>query len=307
MRAAIRKNGFTLVELLVVIAIIGTLMGLLLPAVQSTREAGRRNTCSNNLAQLGKATLNFDSSRGFLPGWRNPALSTVNTNNYSWHVPLLPHIERRDIFVAMSGTASPAAAQTPYIDLLVCPSSPPDALNAPTCAYVGNCGNAPYTAGQSKGDGVMFDQVTNPARISMDNVSSADGVATTLLFSEKCGSNVTQTTWSAPRGAPYSPGTSTGSAPFAIAVPGFVHPNSTTVAKVINPASTAGTDLVRGISSNHPGGAMATFCDGHVIFLKDSISALVFSQLMSSNKEAESTAVQAFDALYPILSEGDFK
>jgi prepilin-type N-terminal cleavage/methylation domain-containing protein/prepilin-type processing-associated H-X9-DG protein len=297
------KSAFTLVELLVVISIIGTLMGLLLPAVQSARESGRRNTCSNNLAQLGRAVLTFDSARGFVPGWRNPALSNTNANTYSWPVPLLPNIERRDIFNAMSGTASPAATQTPYIEILVCPSSPPDATSSPTCAYAGNCG----TGTQIKGDGVMFDQVTNPVRITLDNVSSADGSATTLLFSEKCGSNVTQTTWATPRSSPYSPLTASGAAPFAIGVPGFVHPNSTAVAKAINAASAAGTDLVRGLSSNHPGGVVAAFCDGHVQFLKDSIPVRVLSQLMSSNREAESAAVQEFDALYPILSEGDFK
>lgn len=65
------RKGFTLVELLVVVGIVGGLVGLLFPAVQSARESARRVQCSNNLRQLGLASLALESSHGFYPtgGW----------------------------------------------------------------------------------------------------------------------------------------------------------------------------------------------------------------------------------------------
>src|SRR6476620_4288034 len=91
-----RRSGFTLVELLVVIAILGVLVALLLPAVQSAREASRRIKCANHLKQIGLALQNYENTFKILPmGTMNIATGGVGlANNASPHPMMLPYLEQ---------------------------------------------------------------------------------------------------------------------------------------------------------------------------------------------------------------------
>lgn len=287
------RRAFTLVELLVVIAIIGTLMGLLLPAVQAAREAGRRNTCANNAAQLCKAVTAFDGQRGFIPGWRNAVVLNSGTSQHTWTVPLMPNIERKDVLDAIKAGTSVTSIVIP---MLLCPSSPPDSNNDTSMAFVGNCGNL----GQgNKGDGIMFD--AGVTKIGLDYVTNGDGATNTLLFSERNGDGATQPQWAPQAASPYT-ANETGGEAFA----GFVHslnPNTAASGKVINSAVTGPTSKHAYPSSMHSGGVTAGFCDGHVIFLRDTVDGLVYSQLLTSKTSGASPAYSGLG----VLSAADFQ
>lgn len=120
-----KRLGFTLVELLVVIAIIGTLVALLLPAVQQAREAARRMQCGNNLKQLALALHNYENTYRRLPpngnsraGWR-----------HGWNYRILPFVEQNALFEQydINGEWFDADNQDVYsqpVSTFQCPSAP---------------------------------------------------------------------------------------------------------------------------------------------------------------------------------------
>lgn len=129
------SRGMTLIELLVVIAIIGTLVALLLPAVQATREAARRVQCADHLKQLGLASLAHEQVHGYYPsgGWGSawigdPDYGFGRTQPGGWAYSVLPYLEQDVVHQSGKGasaTEKKAAAielaQT-ALDVFHCPS-----------------------------------------------------------------------------------------------------------------------------------------------------------------------------------------
>ena len=313
------RGGFTLVELLVVIAIIGTLVGLLLPAVQQAREAARRSACTNNAKQLALACLNYESTRKRLPAANDR--SVVTTPGWSWIVHLLPFIEETNLYNNLSSntgkfssnytTAAGTTALNTGLPQLVCPSSTVSSPNsaladgqrgftqykaAAACSLI-SASTPASTATTGGGALTKFIWTANPSPavntsypgIEFRDVQNGDGTSKTVFFGEVCEQSELSawargdTTWISPTaqtGISYT----NGSAP---AITKVIGRNLGTAA-----SPTAGTTAdfygtgtaVQGLGSFHTGNlVMHAYGDGHTSAISADIEQGVLGSIYTRN------------------------
>ena len=296
------RRGISLLEIVVSIAIIGMLLGLLVPAVQQSREAGRRIACANNLKQLATATQLYESNHGSFP--------MGNSDGRSAFVALLPFMDRAALFresntispfpnpFSLSGT-SPTIYQT-SLPVFSCIS---DSATGTTQAMAGTSYAMNWGSGVQKygynglfrpliPDPILPNGLVRPADVR-------DGLSNTAMFAEILQSNGqldrVRTVWNLPtamplpaqyeafsntcrdlsvvtgglsdvRGRPWAHGDV-----FRTAYTHMIEPN--------RPSCTNGGVVPMGsysAGSAHSNGAQVAFADGHIDFVSNQVSLSVW-------------------------------
>ncbi|MCI0334576.1 MAG: DUF1559 domain-containing protein [Planctomycetes bacterium] len=274
-------RGFTLVELLVTISIIGVLVGLLIPAVQSARESSRRAHCTNNLKQIGLAFHEYELHMGKYPLGVAASKSDgdpTGVAGFGWATSLLPHLQQRALYNrltlpmgqlhdVMQTPVGRDLAQVP-LPSFRCPSDTGYELNdnrpfagakygdthAAKSNYIGNHGTRFITFAEKQSNyradsfGLLW-----PGS-NCTEASVTDGTSNTILVGERRSED-----WGG----------------VWIGVRDYNSDGDLGLRQVFGISdvkiNALGEDARRGFSSNHPGGALFVFADGHVEFIDEEI------------------------------------
>jgi prepilin-type N-terminal cleavage/methylation domain-containing protein/prepilin-type processing-associated H-X9-DG protein len=278
------RQAFTMIELLVVVGIIGVLIGLLLPAVQSTREAARSAQCGNNLLQLGIALGNYATThRTFPPGSvdaKGPILNLPKGYHYGWAVQILPFDGldtlshrfdlTRSVYDPVNQTARGA-----IVSRFLCPSE----NQLCPMSYAG-CHHDVEAPIDVNNHGVLYLN----SRVRYDDIG--DGPAYTILLGEitqnegtlgwasgtratlrNTGTGINGHSMAAPPGSATRPGA------------GAAHPAELTTIAEMAEQGFVPVDFVGGFSSHHRMGANFLFCDGSVRRVKEAIDVRIYRLL----------------------------
>lgn len=285
-------SGFTLVELLVVISIIGILVGLLLPAVQAAREAGRRSQCQNNLKQLGLAFEQYHLHMRSYPAGTlqsKPDGDPTGVAGFGWAPQLLPYLQQEALYNYLGlpkgqlhdvlKTSSGKELASIALPMLRCPSDSSMLLNpdrpftgakygdfqAARTNYVANHGTRFVTLKERQLDYLRdsFGVFWPDSKCKESHIT--DGSSNTILAGE--------------RSTEYWGGVWVGTRDYnSDGDSGLRQVFGISDTKINDRDIEAGR---RGFSSMHPGGAFFVFADGHVEFLDESIE---FEQAGAASK-----------------------
>jgi prepilin-type N-terminal cleavage/methylation domain-containing protein len=317
----LRRQAFTLVELLVVIAIIGTLVGLLLPAVQHARESSRRSNCASNIRNVALATLQYEERFRSFPGLFEPIpgerlKTTSSYPNTIWAVTLMDDLER-------AGIAAPNKAgelTDTYVAVYVCPSDGGKTRSGPELSYVANGGRMASVTAEKMANGPFINHVYHP-KLLMQDGNWMDGRDYTLAYGENVDSpgytvmgwngwkNVDKWEFDQPHFIAPDQNDRTWGPVFLWTLKGEERtpinmngPDLTSIkcdekipGRYTSNTCNAGNGLSMAmrarLSSSHGGGVNVAFASGRVLFLRETVDYAVYIALMTPfDKKSDSPA-----------------